>query len=580
MQTPDRGRGIPSKMGHNYSGICIEGGKSQLGDAYYNYFGGLMRDCNQDRTNSNPAKDSPLDRLPYAVEAPFNSFSRQHDGDDTTCLDNTRVDVLQEIYNWADGEDKRGIFWLNGLAGTGKSTIARTIARKYYEQKRLGASFFFSRGGGDVGHAGMFVTTIAHQLADNVPPLRQYISQAIEDCSGIVSHALGDQWRRLILGPLSQLDGDSQYILVIDALDECDSDKNIQTILRLLAKDRTVRLRVFLTSRPETPIRYSFREIPQAEHQDFILHDISPKTVGHDISIFLEHNFKIIRDERELGTSWPSQRKIDRLVQNAGGLFIWAATACMFIRKGFVVEEKLDMLLEGDNSTNTPENHLSKIYITVLKNSSRDYTEQDKQSLYRMLRVILGSIVILFEPVSAGSLSKLLSITRHMVNQALKDLHAILAIPTDQARPLRLHHPSFRDFLLDKDRCGDSNFWVDEKQAHLMLADRCIQLMSSLKQDICGLHDPGALLTTVKTSQVEQFLPPEVQYACRYWVSHLQRSSAHIFDNDKVHRFLREHLLHWLEALSWMQKIYEGIRAIISLESIASVSLLWPPARL
>ena len=65
---------------------------------------------------------------------------------------------------WADGYGGKRIFWLNGMAGTGKSTIARTVAHHYSEQKRLGASFFFSRDGGDVGHAGKFFATIAWQL--------------------------------------------------------------------------------------------------------------------------------------------------------------------------------------------------------------------------------------------------------------------------------------------------------------------------------------------------------------------------------------------------------------------------------
>ena len=80
-----------------------------------------------------------LYRLPYTVEAPFNSYAKQ---DSPTCLPNTRVGLLEEIYNWVDSEDERCIYWLSGLAGTGKSTIARTVARRYFTQKRLGASFF------------------------------------------------------------------------------------------------------------------------------------------------------------------------------------------------------------------------------------------------------------------------------------------------------------------------------------------------------------------------------------------------------------------------------------------------------
>ena len=112
--------------------------------------------------------DNPLDRLPYAVEAPFNSYTKQYE---PICLPDTRVDLLRDIYNWADGRDERCIFWLNGLAGTGKSTIARTIARNYFDKKRLGASFFFSRGGGDVSHAGKFVSSIAVQLTSSIPEI-------------------------------------------------------------------------------------------------------------------------------------------------------------------------------------------------------------------------------------------------------------------------------------------------------------------------------------------------------------------------------------------------------------------------
>jgi hypothetical protein len=105
------------------------------------------------------------------------------------------------------------------LAGTGKSTIARTIAREYSEQVRLGASFFFARGGGDVGHAGKFVTSIAVQLASSVPTLRRHIFDSVTEHSDIASRSLRDQWQLLVLGPLSKLDGNdcrASYILVVD----------------------------------------------------------------------------------------------------------------------------------------------------------------------------------------------------------------------------------------------------------------------------------------------------------------------------------------------------------------------------
>jgi TorA maturation chaperone TorD len=80
------------------------------------------------------------------------------------------------------------------------------------------------------------------------------------------------------------------------------------------------------------------------------------------------------------------------------------------------------------------------------------------------------------------------------------------------------------------------------------------------------------LATDIERSQKEQHLSLELQYACLYWAEHLQKSKAKLRDNDQVHQFLQNHLLHWLEALGWMRKVSEGIHIIASLESIVAVS--------
>jgi hypothetical protein len=77
-----------------------------------------------------------------------------------------------------------------------------------------------------------------------------------------------------------------------------------------------------------------------------------------------------------------------------------------------------------------------------------------------------------------------------------------------------------------------------------------------------------------QTSQVEKVLPSEVQYACLYWVQHLQRSSSQVHDGEEAHLFLQAHLLHWLEALGWIGKTSEGIQAILSSEAHVPVSYL------
>jgi hypothetical protein len=525
-----------------------------------------------------PAQD-PLSQLPRAEDAPFNSFAKQHE---STCLPNTRVDLLHEIQGWADGPDERCIFWLSGLAGTGKSTIARTVARRYYDRQRLVASFFFSRGGGDVSHAGKFVTSIAVQLTHSVPALRQHICDAIAERSDIVSQSLRDQWQHLVCRPLSKLRRPATYLIVVDALDECDSDSNIRIIVQLLAEVRSlgkVRLRVFLTSRPEVPIRHGFGQIADVEHKDVVLHNISPSIVDHDISVFLEDNLQSIGRERCLRAGWPGAETIMQLVQSASGLFIWAATACRFIRDGKrFAAKRLETILNTDSNTvAAPEKHLNQIYVTVLKSSlSAEYTDEEREEHCNMLRYVLGSVVVLFSPLSAWCLSVLLHVAGEDVSQTLEDLHAILSIPEDPTQPLRLHHPSFRDFLLSKDRCGDDSFWVDEKSTHKKLASCCLRIMSAhdgLRQDICNMSGPGVLRSEIDEGTISSSLPPELQYACRYWVEHFVRSQHSIADGDAVHVFLQRHLLHWLEAMSLMGETGQCVHLLARLQAITTVNV-------
>ncbi|KAF2464685.1 WD40 repeat-like protein [Lindgomyces ingoldianus] len=473
---------------------------------------------------------SLLDQLRYTDEAAFNSSTKQHD---PLCLPNTRVDLLQEIYNWGSGQDERLIFWLNGLAGTGKSTIARAVARTYFNKKLFGASFFFSRGGGDVGHVGKFFTTISKQLANSIPTLHQHICNAIKARGDIAKLSSQDQWRHLVLGPLSRLANNlcpPMFTVGIDALDECDNENDIRTLLHLLAEDRFLdraQLRIFLTSRPEVPIRYGLYPMPDPAHRDYghrdyVLHNISPPIIDQDIYTFLEDSLKRIGYECSLNVGWPGEGVIKSLVKMASGLLIWAATACRFIREGkkFATRRPSTILTSSRSAVTAPEKYLDQIYITVLKHSIfPDYTNEEKEEVYHMLREILGSTALLFSPLSACALSRLLVITKKDIYQTLDDQHSVLDVPKSDNQPLRLHHPSFRDFLLSHKRCEDQNFWIHEKQAHQTLARSCIRLIP--------MSSSGNSL----------------------WIAQLR-------DNDL------------LEALGWMGKISEGIHAISSLEKI------------
>ena len=475
------------------------------------------------------------------------------------------------------------------MAGTGKSTISRTVASNWAEQKQLGGSFFFSRGQADLGGAAKFFTTLATQLANTVPGLKPHVVKAIIDNPDIFQRGRSEQWKVLILQPLLQLGQESPplrpIILVIDALDECEDEDDARLILRLFSQARglnaqAIRMRIFITSRPETPIRLGFKnDIPASEHQDFILHHISPPTIQHDITVFLRHELEIIRREHEgcPSQNWPGAARIELLCQKACGLFIYASTACRFIGdRSWDPEESLSIVLQDDYVGQSPTGDLDDMYSKILMRSitpgSRDQQKQSAQ-----FRQIVGSIIVLFDSLPAVPLCRLLGVREEVVRSRLHGLHSVLEIPTEQEGPIRLIHLSFRDFLLSKDRCPDPRFCVAEEAAHKDLFVSCLNLLSSkLRRDMCNLRHPGTLSSEVGSHVVESCIPLDVRYACLNWVYHLRQSKTVLCDNDHTHRFFQRHFLHWLEALSLVGKMSDSIHLIHAIEALLSVSNFRP----
>lgn len=301
------------------------------------------------------AQTVTLTQLPTVNGAAFDSHADEHD---PRRHPKTRVHLRQQIIEWAEGPKSECIFWLNGMAGTGKSTISRTVAQTFSDSGILGASFFFKRGERDRDNASRLFTTIASQLAIKVPALATDISNSLDSDPLIVGKSLREQFEQLVLKPLEKLKSNVKrtVVLVIDALDECDRDDDIRVIIHLISLGRnleSVRLRAFMTSRPELPVRLGFRSI-QGKYQDLILHEIPRPIISQDIAAFLDYELTRIREdynnitlsELQLSGDWPGIRNLDALVQMAVPLFIFAATVCRFI---------------GDRAWSDPAGQLAKI---------------------------------------------------------------------------------------------------------------------------------------------------------------------------------------------------------------------------
>ena len=499
-----------------------------------------------------------------------------------TCLPNTRREVLAQIRRWADGDGGRRIYWLKGWAGTGKSTIALTVAREYSNKKRLGANFFFSRGGGDLASTRRFAATIAVQLAEVSSQLRRHIADAAAATHRIHGLGLYDQWERLILQPLAQLSKEAfphPLAIVVDALDECDNSDDISLLIRCLAAAVAVEhvdLRIFVTSRPDQPISIGFGDISADTHQDFILHDIEQSIVDQDLAVYYKHQLGQIARISRLDAAFLSHDAIQTLVQKSCGLFIYAATACRFVRAGGpLAGKRLAHLVSTERLPARAGTALDQMYMTVLESSlTADLDPEEIAEIRELFRLVMGTIVVLFDALSPASLAMLLDQSKETIVSPLDSLYSLLDVPEEEDRLIRLLHPSFREFLLDSQRCSNATFCIDAKDAHQYLFECCLRVMSScLRQDMDDLRRPGTRVGDVLRSDVNKNVPFAVQYACRYWVYHLERSDVDPQEHRGVAEFFETRFLFWVEALALIGRLADGITMVRVLETRLPVSI-------
>ncbi|KAH6970641.1 hypothetical protein BKA56DRAFT_596706 [Ilyonectria sp. MPI-CAGE-AT-0026] len=518
-----------------------------------------------------------LEKLPTVIEASYNSHAEEHN---SKCLENTRVELLQHIDNWVNHPQAPVIFWLNGMAGTGKSTISRTVAATSARRAHLGASFFFKRGEADRGIMSRFYTTVASQLIHSKPELIPYIKATLDTDPAIIGKSAGDQFDKLILQPLQQSRSSSTsvVIFIIDALDECDGDGDIKRLIDLFSRFRAIsnlRIRALITSRPELPIRLGFNKI-QGNYHNVVLHEIPETIVAHDLGVFFQHKLAEIRDDynasvpedRNLSRNWPGKNDVGVLVQMAVPLFIFAATICRFLsdRTCGNPNQQLQQILAY--KTRSQESKMEATYLPPLEQQVRGLSAREQGRVFEDFRHIVGTIVVLESPLPVLSLARLLDIDRDRIDIRLDMLHSVLDVPRSANSPVRLLHLSFRDFLIDPEKQGTNPYWVNEKKTHGLIAASCIRLLNnSLEEDLCQLQLPGIDRSEVSPERIARCLPAELQYASRYWAHHLQNAEKQACTDQEIFNFLSQHFLHWLEALSLIGRISEGLHIIKTLES-------------
>ena len=467
-----------------------------------------------------------------------------------TCLDGTRTEILKEVVDWINNTDATAprIFWLHGQAGKGKSAIAHTIALQAENLGLLGSCFCFTRVRQHEGLHMKLFPTVARDLADRDLRLRPLLAEVITNKHSLRdTEDIGEQWRKFIFEPLSQLEGSStgNVVMVIDALDESGTEGTRSTVLKVLAgrgAKLPANLRIFLTSRPFADIREVLEVARHVRVRS--LDDIDTESTIGDIRLYVSERLK------NFGEAF-SDENLQQLAAKSGGVFEWARLACDFVsnRIRVIAKKRLEEILS--QAPGNGRTLLDEMYTTFLQEFAKGPSD-----VLDMFRSVMRQILWLKEPLSISALDFMrMRFPReedhYPVGDILKSMASLLSGTSEASTPVRPLHASFYDFLLDEKRSGV--FFIEENSVHHDLTLASLSTMQAgLRFNICGLET--SYLPNSKVVDLEERrkrnIPPHLLYACQFWGIHLQGARFDVELAQLVSRFVTgEKLLFWLEIM-------------------------------
>ena len=462
------------------------------------------------------------------------------------------------------------VYWLNGLAGMGKSTIAQTIAERTFADGQLGASFFCSRDFEDRRDLRFIFPTLAVQLARNYSNFRSIFVPLVQADPEIIHESLCGQMSKLIVQPL--VESAISTIIIIDALDECEDEEPASAILSVLGQfiAQIPKVKFFVTGRPEPRIQKGFRLPLLANITDvFVLHEVEPSQVNNDIQLFFKHKFSQLMSNQCRLDGWPTEEQLGLLCERTGGLFVYAMATVRFIEQGKIgPKRQLDHLLQSPDSSLEGKTRfratatIDSLYMTILQEAFGDDNPEDDS----IVQLVLSTVILATNPLSPTTIAALLGLDTEDVSILLSSFNSLLILQEDTTRPVHPFHKSFPDFITNPARCTNPRFQVDPPAQHAELVIGCLKIMNQrLEKNICKLPD-GVLNSEVLDlkERTKQHIDQALWYACQSWYKHLIHTPPTHSPNiiPILHQFLEEKFMFWLEVLSVLGTAREAVDAL------------------
>jgi len=507
----------------------------------------------------------------------------------SSCLPGTRTQVLDTLEGSLTHVDRK-IVWLFGRAGTGKSSIAYSLADRLHKQDKLAVTFFFSQKHLGRSNADRVLLTIAYQLGLRHPRARARIIEAIRHDPTLLrlEASRREQFERLVADPLRSLKyawGKGDRVMVFDAVQEIEASgkgAQVKELVLMLAELIRNSSESSPHSFPISSILFTSRSCPRLETltkdpdlaDSLTRHDLEDFDGVNDVNLYLQHTLEELRnnDDRlyRYPNPWPIERDLRMMARLMKGHFIVASTIHRLVRVADDPVRRLETITRfyrGDVGLGRAKGDIDSIYHYIL--SDCDLPTR------RPAVECLADVISLAEPLTPMVLWELFG---YDVRERMLHLSAVVIIPHSRSSldPVQIYHGSLRDYVFNQRRSKE--FYVDASESHQRLACMCFMVMQKDLEDSFE-RGPSSRRRTTSLPNFDDRRNTRVlaslRYACQYWPHHLERAK----DDEKLRALVFDFFEHRrLSFVEFLSLVSGRDSALAVLQDARRILVGWSPS--
>jgi archaellum biogenesis ATPase FlaH len=487
--------------------------------------------------------------------------------DDKERIQDTKGGLLRDSYSWVLNHDnfqrwrddpQSQLLWIKGDPGKGKTMLLCGIIDELEKEPDNRLSYFFCQATDqNLNNATAVLRGLIYLLVVQEPSLVSHVREK-HDHAGRSLFEDSNAWyalRGILIAILKDPALKSIIIIIIDALDECVT--GLPELLKFIIEQSSLTSRVkwIVSSRNWQDIEEKLGRTKQKVRLQL---ELNQDSISKAVDTYIGCKVKELADLKNYDKE--TRDAVQRhLVSNADGTFLWVALVCHEL---------------ADSKATRKRHTLSKLksFPPGLDPLYKRMIEQISNSAdAEICKEILAIASVVYRPIT---LEELKVFVQSLEDDDYNDLPQIISscgsFLTLREGVIYFVHQSARDFLLNK--ASDQILPSGAARQHHAIFSRSLEALSeTLERDVYELGFPGFPIDQVSPPDPDPLAP--IRYSCVFWVNHLHDSdstevSKVLRDNGNVYGFIEEKYLYWLECLSLLRSMSEGVKAVHKLEAL------------